>query len=321
MKAALRRHWMVPGIALACFWGYRYPFAGQWLGDWLGWLIALLMFLMGTGLGYRSFRARLGSWKQIAFVQALSFLAAPLIAAALGRLLLEGRPLAYTGLMLAGTTSTTLGTCVIFTRLAGGDEALALVLSIFSSLLSVVVSPLLLLLFLGTALEVPVTLMIHRLSLVLFLPLCCGMLLRARLGEERVAQAGPLISRGCTVIILAVIMVAMAEGRELLAGPGSAAVILAAVSLHLAMLLIALLITPLTGFSRGDRIAILFCATEKTVQLPAYLAIQILHTPAAALAPVLHHVFQLVVDSLLVSYYSSKRTAGTPLALRAEPLD
>lgn len=309
---------MVPGIALACFWGYRYPAGGKWLGAWLGWLIALLMFLMGTGLGYRCFRARLGSWKQIAFVQALSFLAAPLIAAALGWLFLKGHPLAYTGLVLVGTTSTTLGTCVIFTRLAGGDEALALLLTISSSLLSVVVSPLLLLLFLGTALEVPVTLMIHKLTIVLFLPLCSGMLLRAWLGEERVAPAGPVITRGCTVIILAVIMIAMAEGQALLAGPGSAAVILAAVSLHLAMLLIAFLTTPLTGFSRSDRIAVLFCATEKTVQVPAYLAIQILHTPAAALAPVLHHVFQLVVDSLLVSYYSSKKPPRT-LALESGP--
>ena len=63
---------MVPGIALACFWGYRYPAGGKWLGAWLGWLIALLMFLMGTGLGYRCFRARLGAWKQIAFSYRLS---------------------------------------------------------------------------------------------------------------------------------------------------------------------------------------------------------------------------------------------------------
>jgi len=60
-----------------------------------------------------------------------------------------------------------------------------------------------------------------------------------------------------------------------------------------------------TGFPKRDKIATLFCSAEKTLQIPAYLAIEILRTPEAALAPVLHHVFQLVVDSLIVSYYSS----------------
>ena len=37
---------------------------------------------------------------------------------------------------------------------------------------------------------------------------------------------------------------------------------------------------------------------------------QVLLTPQAALAPVMHHVFQLVIDSLVVSYYSSGAAAG-----------
>jgi BASS family bile acid:Na+ symporter len=301
---------MLPGIALACFWGYRYPATGELISRHLAPMLALLMFLMGTGIGFRRFRTRINAHRQIIFAMSFCYLAAPLVAFGIGKLFFREHLAVYTGLILIGTTSTTLSTCVIFTRLAGGDEALALWLSVCSSFICTFISPVLIYLFLGASIEVPVGMMMRRLIFVLFIPLSAGMFLRALLGEKRVAPVGPILTRSCAIIILAVVMVSVAKGRDLLASWQSLPIILAVAGFHLFMLLTVTLANVFAGFPKRDKIATLFCSAEKTLQIPAYLAIEILLTPQAALAPVLHHVFQLVIDSLVVSYYSSGAAAG-----------
>ena len=310
MWTALKRHWMLPGIALACFWGYSYPATGELISRHLAPMLALLMFLMGTGIGFRRFRTRINAHRQIIFTMSFCYLVAPLAAFGIGKLFFSEHLAVYTGLILIGTTSTTLSTCIVFTRLAGGDEALALWLSVCSSLICTFISPVLIYLFLGASIEVPVGMMIRRLIFVLFIPLSAGMFLRALLGEKRVAPVGSILTRSCAIIILAVVMVSVAKGRDLLASWQSLPIVLAVAGFHLFMLLTVTLANAFANFAKRDRIATLFCSAEKTLQIPAYLAIEILLTPQAALAPVLHHVFQLVIDSLVVSYYSSGADAG-----------
>ena len=306
MLQALANHWMLPGIGLACLLGFTWPAAGDLLGRYLAVMIAALMLMMGAGIGFRRFRSRIGAWRPAAFVMVFSYLLAPLAAWLLARAFFPADEQLFTGLVLIGAASTTLSTCVIFTRLAGGDEALALWLSVCSSLIGALLSPLILYLMLGEALAVPVGLLIRKLMLVLFAPLSAGMLLRALLGERRVAPLGSLLTHGCSLIVLAVIMVAVAKGRDVLAGPEGIRIAAATGAYHLALLLAWRITVPALGFSPEQRKATLFCATEKTLQIPAYLAISVLGVPAAAVAPVVHHVVELVADSLIVTYYNSR---------------
>ena len=152
---------------------------------------------------------------------------------------------------------------------------------------------------------VPVVMLMGRLLLVLFAPLSAGMILRALLGEKRVAPLGDALTRSCSLIVLTVIMVAVANGRHVIAGPGSVKIIVAVCAFHFTLLLLWRVAIAAAGFSRPQRIATLFCSVEKTLQIPTYLAISMLGTPAAAVAPVLHHVVELVADSLIVTYFSS----------------
>jgi len=303
----LKKHWILPGIGLACLAGYYFPAAGETVGRYLGLLVGGLMFLMGLGIGFRRFRSRMRSGREAAFVLSLSYLVAPLVGWALARLFFSGQLAIFTGLILNGTTATTLSTCVIFTRLAGGDEALALWLSVLSSLVCTFISPVLLYFTLGSAVEVPVGLLIGQLFLVLFIPLSAGMVLRRLVGEARVAPAGPLLTRGCTLIVLIVVMVAVSRSRGLIGSSQGPILIAAAGGFHLAMLAGWAGLVRFTAFTPSQKIATLFCSVQKTLQVPAFLAIHVLHQPEAAAAPVVHHVIQLVVDSLLVSYLSSGR--------------
>ncbi|MBW7995568.1 MAG: hypothetical protein FVQ81_03130 [Candidatus Glassbacteria bacterium] len=315
---------MLPGIGLACLAGFLFPGAGEYLGRHLALMIGVLMLMMGAGIGFRRVSSRISCWPQVGFVMALTYLAAPLTGWLLANAFFSSQPQLYTGLILIATTGTTLSTCVIFTRLAGGDEALALWLSVCSSLLAAVVSPVLLSILLGEAMNVPVAMLIHRLLIVLFVPLTAGMALRALLGERRVAPLGAVLTSSCSLIVLAVIMVAVTKGREVLSGPGSLKILAAAGAFHLTMLLLWKLASIAVRFSPEQRIATLFCSAEKTLQIPAYLAISLLGTPAAAVVPVVHHVVELVADLLIVSYYNSRRakppgeSAGKPPQLNPE---
>jgi predicted Na+-dependent transporter len=302
----LANNWMLPGIGLACLTGYLFPGAGDFLGRYLAAMIAVLMLMMGAGIGYRRFRSRTTAWRQVVFVMGLSFVVAPLLSWIIARAFFSNNHQLFTGLILNGATCTTLSTCVIFTRLAGGDEALALWLSVSSSLLGAVITPFILYIQLGSALSVPVALLIRKLMIVLFLPLSAGMLLRAVMGEQRVAPLGNFLTRSCSIIVLAVIMVAVSKGRSVIAGPEGLKILAAVSAFHLAMILAWRLAVAVTGFNPLERIATLFCSVEKTLQIPAYLAISVLGTPAAAVAPVVHHVVELVADLLLVSYFSSR---------------
>ena len=302
----LKKHWFLIGVALCCYWGYSFPWAGDKVSAYLKLLVTVLMFMMGLGIGYPALRRKMGCWREAAVVLFLCYVAAPIISLALGRLFFFDQPSIYCGILLVGTTCTTLSTCIVFTRLAGGDDALALWLSVVTSFLCAAVMPLLLSLFLGRTVSVPLELMIKRLMLVLFLPLSAGMLLRAVLGEARLSPLGPMLTRGCALIILTVIMVAVAKGRHLLGTPSSLPVLAAVAGFHLALLGAAGLIGRISGYKRPARIAVLFCASQKTLQFPTYLAVSVLDMPEAALPAVLFHVFQLVVDSALVSRFSSQ---------------
>ncbi|MFC1537712.1 bile acid:sodium symporter family protein, partial [Gemmatimonadota bacterium] len=154
--------------------------------------------------------------------------------------------------------------CIVYTRLAGGDDALALWLSVLTSLSCALIMPLLLTWFLGRGISVPLELMVKRLMLVLFLPLSAGMLLRALIGEARISPLGPALTRGCALIILAVIMVAVTKGRSLLGSWSILPVLAAVAGFHLALLGAAVLICRIFGCSRPERIAVLFCASQKT---------------------------------------------------------
>ena len=305
LVSVVKKFWMPIGTTLACAAGFAFPAAGELLGRHLALMVAALMLMMGAGIGFRRFSSRMNCWRPVVFVMALTYLAAPLVGWLLAKLFFSNQPELYTGMILIATTSTTLSTCVIFTRLAGGDEALALWLSVCSSLLATVVSPLLLLFLLGDSMEVPVRMLISRLLLVLFAPLSVGMIIRALLGEQRVAPLGGVLTRSCSLIVLTVMMVAVAKGHHLLTGLGSVKLIFVMTVFHFSRMLLWKALVGLVSFSRPQRIATLFCSVEKTLQIPAYMAISLLGTPAAALAPVVHHVVELVADSMVVTYFSS----------------
>ena len=200
--------WALLGSAAALAWPA--PLAA--LRPWIPWLLGLVMFGMGLTLTAADFARALRRPAVLALGVALQFAAMPLIAWLLARALhLDAALLA--GLVLVGAAPGGTASNVIC-YLARGDVALSIALTTASTLLAVVATPLLTLLYAGQAVPVPAGAMLLTIAKIVLLPVALGVAVNQWLGARlRPLQAVfPLLSVAAIVLIIAIV-VALNAGR------------------------------------------------------------------------------------------------------------
>lgn len=215
--------WAVLASALA----FAHPGPLVGLKPWILPLLGLVMFGMGVTLRADQFRDVLRRPRLVALGAAMQFGIMPLAAWLIGHLM--GLPPALlAGLVLVGASPGGTASNVIC-YLARGDVALSITLTTASTLLAVVLTPLLTLLYVGERVPVPAWDMLVSILQVVLLPVALGVLLN-RLAGERLGglrRVFPLISVAAIVLIIAIIV---ALNRGSLASMGLAAAV--AVVLH-----------------------------------------------------------------------------------------
>ncbi len=200
-------------------WALIFSFLAWWLPDWfrqVDWaivpLLAVIMFAMGLTLSWQDFlRVRtkpriivLGLCLQFGLMPLLAWL----IAAALGL-----SPLLASGLILVGACSGGTASNVI-AYLANGDVALSITLTAISTLLAVVMTPLLSWVYIDAAIAVPVWSMLKTILLLVIFPVLAGM--SANQFYPRLVQPMhkycPLVAMAAIVFIIAIV-VALNHGQ------------------------------------------------------------------------------------------------------------
>lgn len=313
--AALGRQWFLLGLGVALVLGAVAPWIGAPAGplhpEWsVHAAVALSFLISGLTMPIAQLVGALGRWRLHLYAQAMSFLAMPLLVQALLPLFAAmGMPAAVgQGFVVLSCLPTTIASCAILTRTAGGDEAAALFNAVAGNLIGLIVTPLLLLLLLGATGDAPVGKILEQLALDVLAPLIAGQLVQ-RLGGESVARrAKPLklLPSAIIIFIFYTVICATCAERDLGAiSHALACTLAAALALHLAMLALCWWSSALTvlGFSRGDRIAAMFCASQKTLAIGAPM-IAIMHRQDAALGLIMlpiiaYHPLQLLVDGTL----------------------
>ncbi len=170
------------------------------------WLLGVVMFGMGLTLTPADFAAALRRPAVLALGVALQFAVMPALAWALARLL--GLPPALlAGLVLVGAAPGGTASNVIC-YLARGDVALSIALTTASTLLAIVATPLLTLLYAGQAVPVPAAAMLLTIGQIVLLPVALGVIVNHRLGPRlRPLQAAfPLLSVAAIVLIIAIVV-------------------------------------------------------------------------------------------------------------------
>ena len=215
--------WAVLASVLA----FTHPGPLVGLKPWILPLLGLVMFGMGVTLRADQFRDVLRRPRLVALGAAMQFGIMPLAAWLIGHLMgLPPAPLA--GLVLVGASPGGTASNVIC-YLARGDVALSITLTTVSTLLAVVLTPLLTLLYVGQRVPVPAWDMLVSILQVVLVPVALGVLVN-RLAGERLGglrRVFPLISVAAIVLIIAIIV---ALNRGSLGAMGLAAAV--AVVLH-----------------------------------------------------------------------------------------
>lgn len=294
--------WALLGAGLA--WWLPEPFAAMKPG--IVPLLGLVMFGMGVTLSWRDFGDALARPGVVALGVALQFLVMP--AAAWGVSVLLGLPpMLLVGMVLVGASPGGTASNLIC-YLARGDLALSITLTTASTLLAVIATPLLTLVYAGERVPVPVLGMLWSVAKVVLLPVAAGVLVNAWLGErlDALKRFFPALSMAAIVLIIAIIV---ALQRDNLASLG--ALLVMAVALHNAI-----------GLAAGYGAARLLGLGERTARTLAIevgmqnsglaVALAVKHFAAAAALPgALFSVWHNLTGSLLASLWSASRGAPT----------
>ena len=190
-------------------------------------LLGLVMFGMGMTLTWTSFAEVLRRPAVVLLGTLLQFLIMPAAAWLVG-MVLGLPPMIAAGLVLVGSCPGGTASNVVC-YLARGDVALSITLTTLSTLLAVLATPALTLLYAGAQVPVPAGLMIVSIAKIVLLPVAAGLILNQIAGEKLASAKHlfPLLSVAAIVVIIAIIV---ALNHEHLAGMGPAVAV--AVALH-----------------------------------------------------------------------------------------
>lgn len=265
-------------------------------------LLGLVMFGMGISLKSDDFMAIIKSPRPILLGLALQFLCMPFFAWAISSWL--HLPLMLvTGMILVGASPGGTASNVIC-YLAKGNVALSITITTFSTLLAVVATPLLSLLYLGKQIDVPAMKMLLDILKIIILPVAAGLIINQLFDKylQSVKHIFPLISVFSIVLIIAII-VALNEPRL-----GSIGLILiSAVALHNASgLLVGYWLPRVLGLDKRTCKTLAIEVGMQNSGLAVALAVKYF-APAAALPGALFSLWHNLTGSLLAAVWSRSK--------------
>ena len=301
----LDRHWFYPALAASFAAGWLAPALGKAM-DGIGmttWLVALAFVLNGLTLSTESLVGGLRRWPLFALAMVNTFLL-PLLLVLLAFRILPGQDTALgTGFLLLAVVPTTLVSAVVLTRVAGGDGATALYITVIANLLAIIVVPLLLQTVLAGAGDRQIELWgtALKLTYTVLLPTFAGQLLRLAVHRwvDRHRRLLGVVSQGIILVFIINGTASLPHGALSPALWGG--VLLAGLLLHGVLLLAAEGGGRLFKADRPTRRAFSLSASEKSLAVAVVLTKQLFPTLGGmVLFPsIVYYVAQLIIDNIL----------------------
>ncbi|MBV2216947.1 MAG: bile acid:sodium symporter [Diaphorobacter sp.] len=286
-------------------------------------VVALLFFMHGAKLSREAVIAGIGHWRLHLLVVASTFMLFPVLGLVLRPVLQPlVTPELYTGVLFLCVLPATVQSAIAFTAVARGNMAAAICSASASTLLGIVITPLLVGVVLPQAsgtVQQDVLGSIGRIMLQLMLPFVAGHLLRPWIGGFIGRHAATLkyVDQGSVLLVVYTAFSAAVVGglwRELPLPALAGLLVVCAVILGLALTATTWLARRL-GFSKEDEITIVFCGSKKSLVSGVPMA-KVLFPSEAAGAIVLplmvFHQMQLMVCAVLAQRYARRPQATAP---------
>lgn len=275
-------------------------------------LLTIIMLAMGLTLKPKDFLNVVTNKKAIGIGLILQFSVMPL-AALLVSLLLGFDPMLTIGMVLVGSVAGGTSSNVMC-YLAKGNVALSITMTSISTLLGVVLTPLLVKLLAGQSVDVPAMSMLMSLVKIVLVPVSIGLLCNVLLHSvtEKLEPVLPLVSMVAIVMIIAIV-VALNASQLATIGP----IVALAVILHNSIgLASGYWICRALGFNESICRTVAFEVGLQNSGLATALAMKFF-TPASAVAGTIFSIWHNLSGSLLAGYWAKRPLKGGA-AIKAE---
>ncbi|MDR6214509.1 bile acid:sodium symporter family protein [Paracidovorax wautersii] len=293
--------------------------------------VALLFFLHGAKLSRDAIVAGISHWRLHLVVVSATFVLFPLLGWALKPLLLPlVTPDLYVGVIYLCVLPATVQSAIAFTAMARGNMPAAICSASASTLLGIVITPLLVGLLMpeanGASAHHDTLQNIGRITLQLLVPFVAGHLMRPWIGGfvKRHAPVLKFVDQGSILLVVyTAFSAAVVEGlwSQLPLPALAGLVVVCAVLLALALVSTTWLARRL-GFSKEDEITIVFCGSKKSLAsgVPMAKVLFASHAVGAILLPLMvFHQMQLMVCAVLAQRYARRAELVQEPAAQAAP--
>ncbi len=302
-KGIVTRYWLAGAIAATVVAAIVYPSPAVALPDTciidVG--VIVVMFLGSLKLAPSRFREAMGRVDLLLMSLASVFVVAPTVSLGGAWLLGMNSSQEQLAVLICTAQASTLATAIVLTEVAGGDVALAMVVTVVNNSATVVLTPLVFRLAAGADVRVDHMAMAGEMALKLVVPVLAAQVARIWLAKWA-ARHKRKLSVASQLIILVYIYAGVGAAGTRLEGAAGAllSVSVLVVALHAVMLIVNGVVARVAIRSPESRTAFIICSSQKT--LPAAILVWKSYFPALPLGPlvaVAYHMLQLVVDSLM----------------------
>jgi sodium/bile acid cotransporter 7 len=220
------------------------------------------------------------------------------------------------GLLVAATTPCTLASASVWTRRAGGNDAVSILVTLLTNSVCFLVTPLWLGVMTGKAVDgeaLNLARISMELALLVVLPMAAAQLLRvypplALAATRRRLALGVMAQLG---VLSMIFLGSIRTGLRLHGEPATVllvwdllSMLSAVVGVHVVMLFTGVGLARLSGFSRPDQIAVGFAGSQKTLMVGLLVAMSL---GVTILPMVIYHVSQLFVDTLVADRFRKQQ--------------
>jgi sodium/bile acid cotransporter 7 len=278
LLAFVDKNYFVVGMIVVILLAAAHPFAGSKNGPLepkilCGWVVVcIIFFLSGWSLKTQELVKAATHCKLNSFVQIFSLGVIPVVVFGITRLIKSTTSMSVdllNGLVITASLPTTVSMCVVLTTTAGGNVSAAIFNAASGNLLGVVITPLMILVLLGSETSIDIAAVVSKLALKMVLPLALGQILQYNEKARKWYTARKKnFKRAQETMLLLIVYTTFCETffNKLEASAGA---VLAVLGLLVAMyfLWLGLLgkLCQWLGFCRADCVTAMFCGSHKTV--------------------------------------------------------
>ena len=272
----IKKEWFLSGMVAMIALAAIAPDLGKTAGvlkldELTGIGIALVFFLHGVGLSPKAIKGGISNWRLHLFIQSTTFVAYPLIWLLTGHTLQIMLPAALAlGFCYLFVLPSTISSSVAMTSVAGGNVPGAIFNASLSSVLGIVITPLLVQLFMGMGnAQMDIMHTVISISKLLLLPMILGQLFRPVLSSV-LNKHKSIVNKLDKYVILMIVLNAFSDSmvQRIWAEFSLAILLLTVLVCSVILLFVAHAIKWMAqkfGFNTEDEIAALFCGTKKTL--------------------------------------------------------